>query len=426
MYPNLYFALKDFFNIDLPWLKLINSFGFFVAISFVLAAWVLTLELRRKQSQNILVYTEQNIVVGGTASLADLLTNFILGFIMGFKIIGAFVTPDALNDPQSFILSSQGSFPFGILLGLVFTGLKWWEKYKQKLAKPEKRTIRIWPQDRVGDIVIFAALFGFAGAKVFHNLENWNDFIKNPIEALISFSGLTFYGGLICAALALYFYAKKYQIPFIHLCDASAPGLMLAYATGRIGCQVAGDGDWGILNSAMISSPEGKLITATPEQYAAVLNHYNHFYAEQFSTAGIHALSVKPIWGLPNWLFGYNYPHNVLSEGIGFADCHGNFCNYLPISVFPTPFYETLICLVLFGILWFFRKKFKVAGRLFAVYLMLNGFERFMIEKIRVNTKYTDLPFQPTQAELISSALFIAGIILYWYAPKIKLNQPKF
>jgi prolipoprotein diacylglyceryltransferase len=84
-----------------------------------------------------------------------------------------------------------------------------------------------------------------------------------------------------------------------------------------------------------------------------------------------------------------------------------------------------MICLVLFALIWFSRKKFKVPGRIFAVYLMLNGLERFMIEKIRVNTKYTDLVFQPTQAELISTGLFIAGIILYWYAPKIKSSKSK-
>ncbi len=425
MYPNLYYAFKDIFHVDLPWLRLINSFGFFVAISFILAAWILTLELRRKQSQGFLVYTEQSIVVGGTASIADLLINFFLGFIMGFKIIGAFITPDALNDPQSYILSSQGNLTFGILLGLVFAGLKWWEKYKQKLAKPEQRTIRIWPQDRVGDIVVFAALFGFAGAKVFHNLENWDDFIKNPGEALISFSGLTFYGGLICAAVALYVYSRKYQIPFVHLCDANAPGLMLAYATGRIGCQVAGDGDWGILNSAFISDTHGKLISATPEQYNNVLQSNARFYAEQFATSSVHSLSVQPFWRLPNWLFAYNYPHNVVNEGAAFADCQGNYCHYLPIGVFPTPFYETIICLILFVIIWSFRKKFKVPGRIFAVYLILNGFERFMIEKIRVNTKYNGLPFQPTQAELISLGLFIAGIILYWYAPRIKSSKAK-
>lgn len=396
---------------------------FFVAISFILAAWILTLELRRKQSLGLLVYTEQTIVVGGTATVTDLIINFVLGFVMGFKIIGAFITPNALNDPQSYILSSQGNLLFGILLGLLFAGLKWWEKYKQKLAKPEQRTIRIWPQDRVGDIVVFAALFGFAGAKVFHNLENWDDFIKNPGEALISFSGLTFYGGLICAALALYFYSRKYHIPFVHLCDANAPGLMLAYAVGRIGCQVAGDGDWGILNSAFISDPQGKLLAASPELYSNILQNNAGFYAEQFATSSVHSLNVQPFWGLPNWLFGYNYPHNVVNEGLSLAGCQGNYCHYLPISVFPTPFYETIVCLILFAFIWSFRKRFKVPGRIFAVYLILNGLERFSIEKIRVNTKYNGLPFQPTQAELISLGLFIAGIILYWYAPKITKSK---
>ena len=63
--------------------------------------------------------------------------------------------------------------------------------------------------------------------------------------SLFSFSGLTFYGGLICAALAIWWYARKHGIGFWQLNDAAAPGLMLAYAIGRIGCQVSGDGTGG-------------------------------------------------------------------------------------------------------------------------------------------------------------------------------------
>ncbi len=424
MYPNLYYAFKDFFGVEWNWLKIFNSFGFFVALAFIVSAWVLTAELRRKQSQGLLIYTEQAITVGTPASISDLLINFLLGFILGFKIIGAFTIPDALNDPQAFILSSKGNFVTGILIGLIFTGLKWWEKNKEKLAKPEERNIRIWPQDRVVDMVIIAAVFGFAGAKIFHNLENWNDFIKNPIEALISFSGLTFYGGLICAALALYFYAKKYKIPFIHLCDANAPGLMLAYAVGRIGCQVSGDGDWGILNSAFVSNTQGKLVPATVDQFNVTLQTNSTFYAEEFATfSNVQHLNVQPFWGLPNWLFGYNFPHNVINEGVPFIGCQGQFCHYLPISVFPTAFYETVVCLILFAIIWSLRKKINIAGRLFGVYLMLNGTERFIIEKIRVNTKYNIFGFHPTQAEIISSALFVFGLILFLYAPKLRANK---
>jgi phosphatidylglycerol:prolipoprotein diacylglycerol transferase len=423
MYPNLYYVFKDFFGIEWNFLKVFNTFGFFVALAFIGAAAVLTAELKRKQAKGLFVFTEQTIIVGGPASIAELATNFILGFILGFKLIGVLTVPGALNDPQSFILSSRGNLPLGILFGIIFTGLKWWEKHKGKLTTSEKRIIRIWPQDRVGDMVIFAAVFGFVGAKVFNSLENWNDFIANPIESLISFSGLTFYGGLICAALALYFYSKKYKIPFVHLCDANAPGLMLAYAIGRIGCQVSGDGDWGILNSALISNTQAKLIPATTDQFNAALQANKGFYAQQFATFdSVQSLHVKPFWGLPDWFFGYNFPHNVINEGVGLTGCDGNYCHYLPISVFPTSFYETVVCLILFGSLWFLRKKINVAGRLFAVYLILNGMERFIIEKIRVNTKY-DILFHPTQAEIISSLLILAGILLYWYAPKLKARS---
>jgi len=68
-------------------------------------------------------------VIGAPASMADLLINFILGFIFGYKIVGAFTVANALNDPQAFILSiSQGNILTGLLLGLIFAGLKWYEK----------------------------------------------------------------------------------------------------------------------------------------------------------------------------------------------------------------------------------------------------------------------------------------------------------
>ena len=423
MYPNLYYVFKDLFGVEWNGLKLINSFGFFVAISFVVSAWVLTLELKRKQAAGILTYTEKTIVVGGPASVNELILNFILGFVLGFKIIGAFLIPAALADPQAFILSAQGNWPLGIILGIVFAFLKWREKEKEKLAKPEKRIIRVWPQDRVGDIVIYAAIFGFAGAKIFNSLETWDDFVQDPIGSLISFSGLTFYGGLICATIALYYYTKKHKIPFIALCDAAAPALMLAYALGRIGCQVAGDGDWGILNSAYISNAEGKLVPATMEQFNRALQANQLYYSQQFSTFKIQHLSVQAFWGLPKWLFAYNYPHNVVNEGIHFANCTGNYCSFLPISVFPTPLYEIIMCLILFFVLWALRKKITTPGKLFAIYLILNGLERFLIEKIRVNTRYHFWGLQPTQAELISSALVIGGIILFIYSKKINLKQ---
>lgn len=383
MYPNLYYAFKDIFGVELSGLKLVNSFGFFVAIAFIICAWVLTLELRRKQQHGLFVHTEETITIGAPATLSELGLNFLLGFVFGYKIIGAFTIPDALNDPQAFILSGQGNAGVGLLVGFVFGGLKWWEKHKQKLDKPETRVIRIWPQDRVGDIVLFAALFGFLGAKIFHNLENWNDFVKDPVGSLISFSGLTYYGGLICAGIAIILYSRKKKIKIVHLLDAMATTMMLAYALGRVGCQVSGDGDWGIIN-----------------------------------------LKAKPFGWLPDWMWAYQYPHNVIGEGTPIVGCVGPYCNQLPAPVYPTPFYEIMICLFLFGILWAIRKKIKVPGQLFGLYLVFNGMERFFIEKIRVNTRYEFLPFKPTQAELISSILIVAGVVFIAMAPKWFSKSP--
>ena len=50
MYPNLYYLVDDLFGIKLNGLKLINSFGFFVAIAFVASGYVLYLELKRNEA----------------------------------------------------------------------------------------------------------------------------------------------------------------------------------------------------------------------------------------------------------------------------------------------------------------------------------------------------------------------------------------
>ncbi|MDQ6814199.1 MAG: prolipoprotein diacylglyceryl transferase [Bacteroidota bacterium] len=371
MYPNLYYAFKDLFGVEWTGLKLINSFGFFVALSFIVAAAVLTAELRRKSKEGLLTYKEEKIVVGEPASIGELVVNFILGFLMGFKLIGAFLDRNSLVDTQTYILSSQGSWTAGIIVAFLFAYLKWQEKNKVKLPKPEERTVRVWPQDRVGDMVIYAFIFGFLGAKIFHNLENLDDLIRDPWGSLISFSGLTFYGGLICATIAIWRYCIKNNMKPIHVADAFAPAMMIAYGLGRIGCQVAGDGDWGIVNT-----------------------------------------HPKPFSWLPDWAWAYNYPHNVLSEGVHIPNCVGQYCAVLPEAVFPTPLYEIIASLLLFAFLWSIRKKIKTPGVLTAIYLIVNGVERFCIELIRVNTKYHFLGINPTQAELIAAFLVVSGVIL--------------
>lgn len=84
----------------------------------------------------------------------------------------------------------------------------------------------------------------------------------------------------------------------------------------------------------------------------------------------------------------------------------------LAAPVFPTPFYETTLMLIVFFVLYRLRKRIKIPGMLFVLYFILSGIERFFIEKIRVNNVYKFKDFEITQAELISSVMIILGIIV--------------
>ena len=201
--------------------------------------------------------------------------------------------------------------------------------------------------------------------------------------------------------------------------DSFAPALMIAYAVGRIGCQVSGDGDWGVRNHAYVTSENGKAILATENNNSSLTNTEPN---EPQDTSTHY--SVKAPSFLPTWTVAYTYPHNVNDQGIKLKDCEGDHCAVLASPVFPTPFYETMVCLVLFVILMLLRKRITIPGQIFGIYLVMNGVERFLIEKIRVNTKL-NLLFHPTQAEIISVALAISGIILFvWSKNQAKKIKP--
>ena len=434
MYPNLYFALKDWFGWEINAFKIFYTFGIFVAIAFIFSAWILTLELKRKEKQGLLAPRLETITTGEPATFFELLINGFIGFLFGYKLIGAFIASRQEGiDLQEYIFSSQGSWVGGLIIGAVMAFLKYRERSKQKLAKPEKRSIRIWPHDRVGDIVIFALVFGIIGAKLFDNFENWDRFIQNPIGNLLSPSGLTFYGGLICATIAILIYAKKKGVKLLPLIDSAAPALMIAYAIGRMGCQVSGDGDWGIYNSAYVSEIPGKAVLAAPGQFEEKLQEHSTYFLKGSVTdpSGesmrvtdrisetldkVPHRSFKAPSFLPVWMVAYTYPHNVNEDGILLPDCEGRYCRALPQPVFPTPFYEIITCAILFGILWAIRRKIKAPGVMFSIYLIMNGIERFLVETIRVNTTYSIFGLHPTQAELISAIFVLVGIggIIYF------------
>lgn len=371
MYPTISDFLLDFFGVDLP--LPIQTFGFMLAISFFLAAYSLKLELIRKESAGLLNYNLVEVVTGKPASLLELFSSSLSGFVIGYKL--AFILfhySDFVNDTQVVLLSSKGNLFGGLILGSIMGYIRYREGQKNKLPEIKIVQEKVWPHQIVMNITFTAAIAGIIGAKIFHNLENWDELVANPIDSLLSFSGLTMYGGLILGTLAVIYMTKKQGIAPLHIADAAAPGIMLAYGTGRLGCQLSGDGDWGIAN-----------------------------------------LAPKPDWMsfLPDWFWSYNYPHNVISSGVPIEGCFGRHCMILPQPVFPTPLYESIMCVALFFLLWALRKKLNKPGLVFSLYLLLNGAERFIIEQIRINNKFMFLGLNVTQAEIIAACLIMLGTI---------------
>lgn len=417
MYPDFQYLLESLTGADMPgWLSIFKTFGFFVALAFLAAAWTLSLELKRKEKQGLLQPTVTTIVVGKPATMSEYIWAAISGFIIGYKVGGIFGNVAEVSpDPLGYIFSVKGNFLAGLVGVGLLVYLKYSEKKKQELPKPEQRQVVTHPHQRSLEILLIAAISGMAGAKIFNAFETWDQFIADPIGSLFSSAGLTFYGGLIVATITLYFYSRKHKIPFKHLCDAAAPGLILAYGVGRLGCHFAGDGDWGIFNSAYITNPDGTLRTAAAGEFAQVQERLSAVYKDIAVIPHIYV--PAPSW-LPDWLYGMNYAHNVNNDGVLIPGCTGTYCSVLPVSVFPTPLYEFTTCMALFGILWALRTRLTLPLQLFGLYLIVNGLERFFVEKIRVNYKY-DLGFiKPTQAEIISTILVITGLVLLLFVSK--------
>jgi phosphatidylglycerol---prolipoprotein diacylglyceryl transferase len=441
MYPNLYYVFKDWFGIEWQWLKILNTFGLFVALAFLLSAVVISAELKRREKQGLLQPSEEVIIVGRPASILELLFNGLVGFMFGSKVLGLIFSKPPEVNTQEYIFSSQGSLLGGIAMAALLIFVKWKEKNSQKLKVPERRTVRIWPHDRVGDIIILGLIFGILGAKLFDNFEHWDVFMKDPIGQLFSVSGLTFYGGLILASIAICYYGYKKGITLAHLVDSAAPTLMIAYAVGRIGCQVSGDGDWGVYNSAYTSDATGNISLAAAGDFEKAVDKNETFFLQgtvtnaagktmrvtdrtYASKAEIPHRHWKGVSFLPKWFFAYSYPQNVNNDGVPMPGVKEEHYSVLPMPVFPTPLYETIICSLLFLLLWLIRKKIKMPFLMFGIYLILNGIERFVIEIVRVNKQYAVGASSLSQAQEIAIGLIAAGLLLIIYAkfiaPKLK------
>jgi phosphatidylglycerol---prolipoprotein diacylglyceryl transferase len=220
---------------------------------------------------------------------------------------------------------------FGLMMGLGFVvaGLL--------AAKRLKEIGR--PADWAYEMVFAALVGGIVGARLWSVIEHWDEAKDDIFSSLFSGSGLVFYGGLLGGALCVLGWAAWRGVLDLKTLDVVAAPLAAAYAIGRIGCQLAGDGDYG------------------------------------------------KAWNGP-WAMAYPDGTVPTTE-----------------EVHPTPVYETLAMGLVAWFLWR-RRNSMPPGGLFALYLLLAGTERFLVEFLRRNER---VAAGLTVAQFIALGMMIVG-----------------
>lgn len=200
-----------------------------------------------------------------------------------------------------------------------------------------------------GSVLAWAVVGSLVGAKLWLVVADVPAFVAHPLDFVLSGSGWVFYGGLLGGVVAVSWVFRREGIPWLRGADVCAPAIAIGQAIGRLGCQVSGDGDWGV-------------VTRLP-------------------------------WGM-------RYPHAVV--GWPFEDDPS-------IHVHPTPLYEAAAYFAVFAFLWRRRTRPAPDGTSFAWYLVLASGARFAVEFVRTNDV---VALGLTAAQLTSLGLVAIGAVL--------------
>lgn len=202
-------------------------------------------------------------------------------------------------------------------------------------------------QDHIYNLAIWVIVGGIVGARLFHVIDRFSDYVANP-GAIFAFQqgGLAIWGALAGGAIAALVYTRLKHIPMLRFFDAVTPGLLMAQMIGRIGCIINGDAYGGV--------------TSLP------------------------------------WAFIYKHPNAAIP-----ADLFG-------VPTHPYPVYEMLWNGLVLLIIWQVGKRFKLEGATFLSYLSLYALGRFVLTFVR---QETIIMFGLQQAQMVALAVLVGALV---------------
>lgn len=217
--------------------------------------------------------------------------------------------------PELLHLGPLTIYSYGVMMALGFVAAGW------LIGRELQRQDR--DPDLASSFVLWAAAGGIIGARLLFIMDEWPVFVADPVSLIITGAGFVWYGGLLGGVAGVTLCIRRHQLPWLPMMDIIAPAIALGHGIGRIGCHLAGDGDWG---------PPTELPWGVVYSRAVV---------------------------------GWPHPPGV--------------------AVHPTPVYEMLAYFLIAALLWSRLARPHRPGSLFWSYLVLAGIARFGLEFVRVN-----------------------------------------
>lgn len=224
------------------------------------------------------------------------------------------------------------------------------------------------------DAAIVAVPAGIIGGRIYHVItDNQKYFCDtcNPVDAFkITNGGLGIWGAVILGGLAVAVFFRYKKLPLAPFADAVAPAVILAQGIGRLG---------------------------------------NWFNQELYG-----AETTVP------WALEIYYR---VDENGKFAPVTGTSTGEVMATVHPTFLYELLWNLLIFALLMWADKRFKLGhGRVFALYVAGYTLGRFWIEQMRVDEATL---VGGIRINTIVSAVVFAGAIIVFFLLKKGRETPE-
>jgi phosphatidylglycerol---prolipoprotein diacylglyceryl transferase len=363
MYPDFSYILHDLMDTPLDnSFAIFRTYGLIIVFDIILCMYLLKAKFIEKEKlETIPLVVERQILI-----YFLIFFNILMCLVLGFNFNSIISRINLSEKVIGVFYHNSAKIPVVVLaIGLIVS----YFQYKFFMLKyMRKKTFVLSSQ--IYNLVAFIMLGSILGSIFLGFFEDGN-LPNHSINYIEVFQKTNYYGGLIGGLIFGVIYFKFYKLPVFILFDSVAPILMLGYSIGRLACHFSGDGDWGIVNN-----------------------------------------STKPTW-IPHFLWGCNYPNNVLNEGVVIENMSCKYFHVLNNQVFPTSLYEFILALIGFFILFVNSSKTRTPYFITCLFLLILSIERFLIEFIRVNPKISILGFRLTQAQIISSMMLLISVIFF-------------